>query len=396
MGLPNVNIKLTNGALGSVADSPDGVAALVLTGKAVSGKINLAEPHMIYSLPEAEALGITADGDNAGAYRHIKEFYDGYQYINGSEVAELYVMLVADTLTLTQMADVTEASGAKKLLDYAGGRVRRLGLARTPDVGYTPVVTAGIDQDSIDALPKAQALGEAMAGTQQPIRVLVEGRAFELANIGDLEDLKQGTNNRAAMVLWSTANDGSSSVGYALGVASALPVQRKVSRVKNGALPLTVAYIGDTKAEQVSGIGTISDKGYIALRTFPNRSGYYFTDDPTATLATDDYSSLTNGQVIDKAQRYAYDTYVEELNDDIEIDPNTGQLPAGYVAYLKQRITNAISIGMAGEISGLKVNIDPNQNILATGKTKIQLKVVPVGYNKEIDIELGFDNPAND
>src|SRR5690606_12942211 len=97
----------------------------------------------------------------------------------GSEVAELYIMLVANTMTFTQVADPTEVTGAKKLLDYAGGRVRRLGLARKPDVAYDPDVTGGIDKDSLDALPKAQDLGNLMATGQQPIRILVEGRSFE-------------------------------------------------------------------------------------------------------------------------------------------------------------------------------------------------------------------------
>lgn len=395
MGLPDVLVKITNGALGTVAESPDGVAALVMSGVS-SAELALATPKVIYSLPEAEALGITADGTNAAAYRHIKEFFEGYKYISGSDVAELYIMLLADTMTLTQMADDTEASGAKKLVDFAAGRVRLLGLTRKPAGSYEPVLTDGIDADSLTALAKAHLLGNGYATKQQPIRTLIEARAFDIANVGALEDLKTYTSARAGLVMWSTLADGSSSVGYQLGIAAALPVQRNVGRVKNGALPIADAYIGNTRAELVAAAGTIHDKGYQIARTFANRAGYYLNDDPMAAAVSDDYSMLARGRVIDKAHRIAYDTYVDEINDDVEVDNVTGKFPAGYIAYLTQRITNNISLVMEGEISGKPiVNINPNQNFLATNKLKVQLKIVPVGYNKAIEVELGFSNPAN-
>lgn len=399
MSLPDVNVEILNGALGSVADSPDGVTALVMSGVATPN-IALAAPKVVFSLAEAEALGITETGTNAAAHRHIKEFYLGYQYITGSEVAELYLMLVADTMTLTQMADITEASGAKKLVDYSAGRVRRLGLTRTPGVGYTPVVTDGIDKDSLDALPKAHALGESYKAKQVAIRTLVEGRAFALANIGSAKDLKTYTYNRSGVVLLSSKSDGSSSVGFVLGVSAGLAdlgqLQRSIARVRNGPLPIDTLYIGDTLADQVTGVGTLHDKGYITVRKFPTRAGYYFTDDPMACPTTDDYSSFARGLVIDKAQRLLYDVYLDEVNDDIEVDTTNGQLPAGFVAFLEERGRDRLSKSMAGNISGApKISIDPNQNVLATGKTEVRAKITPKGYNKQIGIKLSFDNPAN-
>lgn len=367
---------------------------MVLSGVAVEGKIGLADPKVIYSLADAQALGIEEQGDNAAAYRHIREFYQGYRYISGSEVAELYIMLVANTMTLSEMGDITEPSGAMKLIDYAGGRVRLLGLGRTPDAEYEPVVTDGIDADCLTALQKAHDLANTYATSQMPLRVLIEARSYANASIGNLKDLHEFSYNRAGLVLMGTSSDGSSSIGLVLGIAAALPVQRSIARVKNGLLPITQAYIGDTAAELVTGVGTIHDKGYICVRQFPNRSGYFLTDDPMATASSDDYAFLARGRVIDKAHRIAYNTYVEEIGDDVEIDPSNGQLTEGYVAYLTQRITNNITLGMASEISGLSVHIDPNQNILATNKVVVTLKVIPVGYNKEIQVQLGFENPA--
>lgn len=46
MGLGNVNIKLENGALGRVATTNDGVAGLIVTGKAVAEKLDLNKVYL--------------------------------------------------------------------------------------------------------------------------------------------------------------------------------------------------------------------------------------------------------------------------------------------------------------------------------------------------------------
>lgn len=391
MPLPKVSISLSNGALGAIAPGADGVCGLVLTGVSVTGGITAGVPTPIYALADAENKGITATGTNAAAWRHIKEFYD----LAGAS-AELWIMLVANTVTLAQMADNTNTSGAKKLLDAAQGRIRLLGLARTPGTGYTPTLTNGIDSDSITAVTNAHAMANAYAALQQPLRVLVEGRSFAIANIASVKDLTSLTCNRASIVLVSSVSDGSASVGIALGKAAALPVQRNIGRVKDGALPYAEnsLYVGDTAVEGLGGAAdTLHDKGYIIARRFVGITGYFLNDDPMCAPATDDYSSLAHGRVIDKAQRIAYATYVNELNDEVEID-DAGHIVAGTIRYLESRITQQISAAMAGEISGVTAYINPEQNILSTNQLNVQLRIVPVGYFKEIIVDLGFRNPA--
>jgi hypothetical protein len=58
MGLPKVGITILNGQLGQVASTDDGVAGLLMTGVAGTG-IALSEVKQIFSVADAEALGIT-------------------------------------------------------------------------------------------------------------------------------------------------------------------------------------------------------------------------------------------------------------------------------------------------------------------------------------------------
>lgn len=394
MALPNVSIKLTNGALGAIGDSQDNIAGLVLTGTAVGSGIDLMEPKAIYSLQDAEALGILEEGTNAFAHKQIKEFYKGYQHNTGRELSELYIILVSDLTSLEAMVD-TEA--VSTLLDFAQGRIRLLGLSRNPASGYDWEHANAVDEDVIDVIPKLQTVLDTYAGTdkQSPLRGFVGGFAFVNTEYANLPDLKTQESNRVAVVAWGTDDSNVAALGFTLGFKASLPVQRKVSRVKNGSIRQEVFTPG-TDELIMSVSEQMHNKGYITMRTYPGRVGYYFTGEPTATADTDDYAILSRGCIVDKAQRLAYDVFLEELEDDIEVDEN-GQLLAGYKAYLENRVVRRLEAEMAGAISGTpEFYILDNQNILSDSTTRCQLAIVPVGYQSKIEVDLGFKNPALD
>lgn len=387
--LPNVRLMILNGQLGGVIPYAAGVAAMIGTGVAVAGAIALSSPKLVYSLPDAMAQGID-EVNNPVMYRHIKEFY-----AEAGDGSELYIMLVPDTMSQTQMCDRTNMVGVTKLINYARGRVRIWTCFYTPAVGYTPVLTNGIDGDVYTAIAKAQQTNEYYATNQMPARSIVEGRAFTGVS-ANLTDLKTMSNNRVAVLIGGSLSDGTCSVGLLLGRLAKIPVQRKVSRNKNGKLIIDQAFVGSEAVEDSAQLGTINDKGFITLRTFKNVDGYFFNGDQTATSDTDDFKLLGRGRVIDKAAVIAYVTYVEELDDEI-IVTDDGNLDPGQVAFLQGKIDKNIKNSMTAnrEISGSKSYIDPTQDIITNNGTTISLGVRPVGYNSDIVVQLGFDNPNN-
>jgi len=397
MPLGKVKISLANGALGSVSATGDGIGGLIISIDAPPSGLALATPKVIFNLKEAEALGITS-ALFPKQHRQIKEFYDGILYITGSENAELWIMLVADTTSLTQMADNTNASGAKKLLDGASGRIKLLGFSRVPASGYTPTTTNGIDLDVENAVTNAQVLAAAAATAQKPVRCLIEGRNMLFASVGSWPDLRALSANRVGIVAWSTANDKSASLGFVLGVACGLPVQRNIGRVKNGPLPLTVQpYIGDSTVEAaLASLDSVHDKGYIILRTLVGKAGYFMNDDPMAAPTSDDYAQLGRGRVIDKAHRITYLTLVDELNDDVDTIDG-GKLHPAVIATINAKVERAVKTQMAGELSAnedgtvaFRSFIDPDQNVLSTSLLKMKMRARPKGYLKDIEVDLGF------
>lgn len=391
MALPDVRIILANGQLGGLTAFAEGVVLLVGHGVSVVDGIQLGQPKVVFNLQEAEDFGIDV-ANNPTAHRHVKEFYN-----EAGLGRELYIMLVPNTMLQSQMVDFNEANGpgVKTALTFAQGRVRMYGTFCDP-VSIVPSTTntSGIDDDVIQqAVPAAQLLGNNFASIQAPVRGVLEGRDFQ-NDAATLLDAKQLGSNRVAIIIGSSTDDRTASVGMYLGRKARVPVQRKASRVKDGRLLNTEAYVGTADAGTFTGLGLMHDKGYIVMRKFPTAAGYFFSGDPMCVANTDDYNLFARGRVIDKAHIIAYGTYVQELDDEILID-ESGKIESGVVATLESKIENQINDLMTAnrEISECSASIDPNQDVITNNKTVVVLKLRPVGYNSDIEVQLGFDNP---
>lgn len=393
MALPSVTIQVQTGALGIVAPGEDGICGIVLNGVAATG-LALGVSHQGFGLDEFEALGITEAYDTTNTvkvWRTLKEYYDA-----AGDGAELWIMLVSQATNATSILDKTQ-SFAKKLLDDSGGKIRLLAVARNPAPGYTPTTTTHqIDADVVNALTTGQALADDMQAAFRPFHCIIEGYAFT-GTTSTLVDLHTYTKPNMSVLIGNSESGARATIGTLLGRLAADPVQRNPGRVKSGSLPILAAYIGTATLESNEGAATaIHNKGFITLRKFTGKAGYYFSDDPTAVAATNDLSSLARVRVIGKAIRIAYSTYVEEILDEVEINPTNGKISAVKAKYYQSLIQRAVDTAMTanGEISGFTAFVDPAQNVLSTGEICMEARIVPVGYAKDILIKLGFSNPA--
>jgi hypothetical protein len=394
-GLPRVKIEFTNGALGSVLPSPDGVLGILCTGAVVSGKFALLTPYIIKHFAELETTyGITV-ANNPNIVKLFSDFY-----AEAEDGTEVWLMAFANTVTLAQMVDSTIAANGKALVLAANGRLRGLIVARTPAGGYTPTVTTGLDSDVAAAVLAAQTLAEWAATTlMAPLFVIIEGRAYTgvPANLTDQGTL---TKNRVGILIGDTViSSDNACMGLLAGRIASIPVQRNIGRVKDGALATLTAYLKDKTVEQADP-GSVHDKGYITLRNFVGRAGYFFSDDHLCTLPTDDYHTLTARRTVDKAYRIAYDTLLNELLDEVPVNDD-GTIAITKAKSIETKVENAIinSMTINGELgnnpgdqndTGVICFIDHTQNLVNTNLLNVVVKVKPFGYPKYIDVQLGF------
>ena len=397
--MAKVKITVENGALGRTATTADGVAGLVVCATA-KPNLGLYVPKQIFSLKEAENLGLTETNDQAegiDAWQQIREFYD--EAGNG---ATLWIMTYAMERTLTEMTDPanTGNNSVRTLLNASEGTVKVLAIGHfvNPAVQYNPVIVGGIDGDVHTAAQNLNALALEYQGRVAPFVALVDARGWN-GSISDLRDLHTQTYPKVQYVMAASKEfKKSACVGLALGRYSKVPVQRHPGRVKDGAVQVARGSMTNGKEVKTfseAQLEAIAEKGYLVFMRYNGKTGLYFSDDSTATTQTDDYLTISNNRVIHKAYTICYSIFVEELNDEVSIAAD-GKIAPTQLSYLKQKIGNAINTQMLANknIANYEVEIDPNQDVIKTDKVMVTVRIVPVGKLKFIDVSLGFKNPT--
>ena len=394
MALPRVKITFENGALGGVAPSEDGVCGLVAYATAVSTTFALNTPYLITKLDGLVALGITSEatGANAALYKTVKEFYS-----EAPDGTKLWVMGVAASTTIANLTDKAN-NIISPLLMAARGSINILMLKVAS--AAEPTMSGSIDGAVLTAVTNLQALAEDWTVNKYaPFMCLVEALSYN-GVAASLPDLTARSDNRVGVVLGdSVTGSAGAAVGLVAGRLAAEPVRRSLARVRSGAIKAETMYIGTNQAE-LGDPDVANDLGYIVPRTFVGKSGYYWSDDHLATGASDDYCAIPRRRVIDKAYRIAYKTLVDEIAENVPVNTE-GKLAAFHCKGVETSVESAIVNSMTSEGNlgndpdnasdlGVQCYIDPDQNILATSRLEINLKVKPHGYSKYIDVKLGF------
>lgn len=382
MELPRVKIQFLNGQLGTVGESSDGLMALMCGAVAVAATFALGTPYEVTSMDDVADLGVTAE-NNATLYKHLKEYYDEAE--SGTKVV---VYGVSATATASQLCDYTNTStGLRDLIVKENGALRGVGICNVTNADMTTT------------LQKAQQTAEwATTELYAPLFVALEAKNY--TGSADLTDLTTLEYDRCCVVAGDTeAGTKGACVGTLLGRVASIGVQVNIGRVKDGALEPTAMWLGDKKIdESQSAVSAVHGKGYMVPRKHVGRSGYYWADDPMATKETEDYAHLANRRVIDKAYRIAYDTLLDLLLDDVECNTD-GTLQTAVAKSWQQTVENAINRQMtaSGELStdedgsGVEVYVDETQNVIATSKVNVTVKVQPKGYARQVDVKLGFN-----
>lgn len=391
MALPGINITFANGAISSVLPSADKVVGMIVSAVA-SGDFKLGEAYCIYHLSEAVELGLNKTA-NAYAYEQIRQFY-----AEAGEGAELWVYGVAKTVKPSVMLDKT-GTHAPDFIQKANGRIRVLAACWDSE-GATITPQAGLDPDVLTAVGKGQELGEWSATTlYAPIFVILNGYGYSHNSASTMTDLTTRKDNRVAVFVGAIETEKNLALGLLAGKIASCEVQTHIGRVKDGALNCEKAFIG-AKDASVGASETLNNKGYITFRTFVGKAGYFFTDDHMATEPTDDYHSICNRRVIDKAYRIAYNSLLDKVNDEVPVT-DKGTMPVSVTHALQGAVETAIinnmtAVGNLGvdiedsNDTGVQCYIDPSQNVVASEKLNVNIKVKPYGYAKYIEASLGF------
>lgn len=408
--LPNIDITFSNGALGQVQPLADGCMGLVIQADEVGATLEHNTAYTVKSMQDVAALGIVDSVGNHRLYKFLSEFFE-----EGGTGQKLWLMTFPKMdstqtpapikLSTLFIADGAGVNPVKQLLDAAQGEIRGLFAVFNPAPSYTPVIANGIDEDVMLVASKAQILLEDYTDTKKaPAFCVTEAYAFTGIHTA-LANLSTHTYNRVSVMLGDSENFSgvTTSKGAALGCLAGrlarLQVHENAGKVREGALKPLTMFIKDTPVEQYD-VESIHDKGFITLRTFVGRSGYYISDDHQATLPSDDYRHITHRRTIDKAYRLAYGVLVDFILDDLQLT-NSGTVAPIWAKTVETQVISAIYNQMTtiGELSvdeavasdrGVRCQVSTTNNVAATSRVEVIVQVRPKGHARYIDVPLGF------
>lgn len=393
MAKPSVNVAFENGNLGVVATNPDGVCVIVSSATSNAGFV-LNTPYTVFSLKEAETLGILPTVANYQLYKTIKEFYE-----EAGDGTELWIYGVAKSRTLDQLV-----SDSQVILTAANRRIRFVVCKYAPsdaDAGVTAALRSGFPA----TLAAAQAIAEDFTENKiAPVVFIIEGYNYTGVP-ADLVGFSETTYNRVAVMIGDTEKrtGATASKGAAVGVLAGRLASKQVhvnaGRVKDGALKPIEMFILDTPVERVN-IDALYNKGFITPTTHVGKSGYYFVDDHLACTVEDDYHFMTRRRVIDKAFVLANSVLTNYILDDFNL-VDGGKLSPIDAKVIEAELERVIAQEMSakGELSvdvtkandtGVRALVDITNNVASTGIIKGKISVKPKGYGRFLEFTIGY------
>lgn len=384
MALNDVVFVKGEGGLARQAEGEDHISGILFFGSKplLWGSDDVKQ---LFSIKQAEDAGIVDTGSTAVWHYHIAEFFR-IQPNSGLYVG-IYDVQVSGAEDFNEVLDMQQ---------MADGKIRQLAVYYTGADFATSQITA------------LQAKAQQLYTEHQPLVILYAPDISDTADATTLADLRALTAPYVAVCIGQDGNATGKSIftalgksvtciGAMLGAVSRAQVHENIGWVANFNMAETeldvIALangdaIKDLTATELTAINT---KGYIFLRKHIGRVGSYFNDSFTAVAATSDYATIENNRTIDKAVRGIRTALLPALNSPLRVDRTTGKLSSDVVKYFENLASSALeTMDKAGEVSGFSVTVNPDQNILSTSKLVIDVKIVPVGVAREIEVGISF------
>lgn len=340
----------------------------------------------ISTIDKAEALGIT---DEADSWNVKVLHYQLSEIFRVNPSISLYVGIFSKP-TNYKFAEI------KTVQNFASGRIRQM------------AIWCGDKVFSADDVTAIQGVADALDLENAPLSVLY---APKVTSVGALPSDVAGANQCRVSVIIAQAGSGTgaelyadaanktakssvSAIGVVLGLLSSAAVHQSISWVKNFPTGVNVPAFGDgtlyrdldkALVEQLDG------GRYIFFVTHVGQAGSYVNDSHTMDSAISDYAMIESVRTMDKAVRGVRTYLIPELGGNIYIDADTGKMQAYSVSHLETTANKALEdMEKAGELSGYKVEIDPDQDVLSTSEVEIVIRQVAVGVMRKIKVKIGF------
>lgn len=340
----------------------------------------------ISTIETAEKLGITAD---ATAWETKVLHYTLSSIFNMNPGVSLYVGIFKPASGANAFSEI------KQIQNYAGGRLRQVG------------VWNGAVELSDTLVNSLQSVRTTLEAQNKPLSILYAPKVTDVTALPS-NLAKIGRNGVSVIIgqdgagvaaelyadAGNTAKASVSALGDLLGAVSKAKVHESIAWVESFPTNIAVPAFGDGKKYRdldEAVIETLDSSRYIFLRTYDGLAGSFFNDNHTLDEPTSDYAYINDVRTMDKAVRGVRTYLLPKLGRPMKVDAETGKLERTAVEHLITTGNKALEeMEKAGELSGYRFDIDPDQNILATSRVRGVIKNVAMGVMRNLELEIGF------
>ncbi len=387
-GLSKVTINVGTSGLGRRPPNEDKISGILFFSSLPSGFASDDRVKKVFSLEEAEDLGITVALFPVHHY-HISEFF------RGNPIGELWIGIYAipgGSYTFAEIESMVKAAAGeiRQLAVYAGALTYATSQVTTIQSVINAIDGDGFKQFSVLYAANMEAI-TAVSGW---------------SSVGDLRALnarkvtvvaaQDGSGTGAA--LYVSQSQSITAIGLALGMLSRAAVQESIGYpaafdLSDGTeMEVPALANGDLWNDLTpTALGGLKDDGYlVALKRLPDYAGSFFERVPTSVPFTNDFAFIENNRVVDKAIRYIRKALIPQLNATLYLNDD-GTLRADTVGYFQDLGQDQLDFMIAdGEISGGKCLVDPKQDVLSTSELAVTIKILPTAVDEFITVNIGL------
>lgn len=394
----SLTINRQNGNVPKSLPGEDHITGLVIYMAAgdIPAGFKTERVQALSTIDAAEAAGIVdyttaADGTQTAApwavrvlHYHLSELYR----INPA--VSLYVGIFekpqGDKMTFAEI---------KTVQNFADGRIRQIGVwcgDRVPSEDDLVAIQGQADTLEAQGAELSVVYAPKVANVKQISTKLAGGGKCRVSVV-----IGQAGSGTGAELYKDAANAGKSSVsglGVVLGLISKAKVHQCIAWVKEFPTGISLPAFGDgtlLRDMDKALVEQLDTARYLFFVTQQGQSGSYMNDSHTMDTATSDYASIESVRTMDKGARGVRAYLIPELGGNVYVDADTGKLASYTVAHLETVAGHALEdMEKAGELSGYKAEIDPDQDVAASSTVDIVLKKVAVPVMRHVRIKIGF------
>lgn len=370
MGLPNIKFKKQGGGLARREPSKDHISCLYFIGTPPTSWSGNTYNEVL-SPEHAIQLDLIPDSINYGvAYFHIEEFF------RIAPGAKLYVAFKTDETSVAALQQVLN------------GEIRQFAVDLTATAFSSLKITA------------LQAEADKMFSAKTPASIVT---SFDFATVApaslpEILPVSPAEAPAVSVMVGSFGNGGIPLLGILLGAIAKASVHESILwiekfNVDNPLSPMSPVFFNGAAPESLTPVQLegVETKRYIFLRKYPGIAGVYFNNSHTCTPVSSDYAYIENVRTMDKAIREIYLKILPSTGAPVYVDPATGKLTPDMCSFFEDLANQALEqMERDRELSGYKVFVDPDQNILTTGELEFVIKQVPVGVVRQMKVKISY------